>query len=222
MSSAIVIVSGGIDSVTLAYDVKQRGSDLTLLSFDYGQKHRKEIHFARLAAHKLESKHILLKFPDLSIYLSGSSLTDDRIEVPEGHYAEPSMKATVVPNRNAIMLSIAAAIASSNGIGSISAAFHAGDHFIYPDCRPTFVESFQAMLGTSLEGFLTPIVDVPYIRLSKSEIVARGAAIGVPFKDTWSCYNGRTLHCGLCGTCYERKEAFSLAGIEDPTEYEGG
>jgi 7-cyano-7-deazaguanine synthase len=152
--------------------------------------------------------------------LSGSALTDD-IEVPHGHYAAENMAVTVVPNRNAIMLSIAYGVAVARGARLVAAAVHAGDHYVYPDCRPQFVEAFDAMQRQAVEGFGDPDLRLhaPFIHKSKAEIVEIGTSLGVPYEDTWSCYEGGEIHCGLCGTCTERKEAFQLAGVPDPTKY---
>ena len=153
--------------------------------------------------------------------LKGSALTDN-IEVPEGHYAAPNMAVTVVPNRNAVMLAVAYAVAVAEKADIVSAGFHSGDHPIYPDCRPDFVEAFEAMERIATEGHAEASLHVyaPFVRISKQDIVAIGFRLGVPFQETWSCYKGLERHCGKCGTCQERREAFALAGIEDPTEYE--
>ncbi len=151
---------------------------------------------------------------------SGSALTDD-VDVPHGHYAAENMAVTVVPNRNAIMLSIAYGVAVARGARIVAAAVHAGDHYVYPDCRPGFVEAFDRMQREAVEGFGDPSLCLyaPFVHKTKAEIVEIGAALGVPYEDTWSCYEGGEVHCGLCGTCNERKEAFRLAGVPDPTEY---
>jgi 7-cyano-7-deazaguanine synthase len=152
--------------------------------------------------------------------LSGSALTDD-IEVPHGHYAAENMAVTVVPNRNAIMLSIAYGVAVARKAALVACAMHAGDHYVYPDCRPQFVEAFDAMQRQAVDGFGDPnlCLYAPFVNKTKAEIVEIGTSLNVPYEDTWSCYEGRELHCGLCGTCNERKEAFRLANVPDPTEY---
>ena len=153
--------------------------------------------------------------------LTGSALTDAGVDVPEGHYTDASMAATVVPNRNAIMLSIAVGVAVSRGAGAVATAVHAGDHAIYPDCRPAFIEAIEREARIANEGFIADgfQVQAPFLLLRKDEIVRRGAALGVPFEETWSCYLGEDLHCGRCGTCVERREAFELAAVPDPTRY---
>lgn len=217
---AIVIVSGGLDSVTLAYEMAEQTNDLHFLSFDYGQRHRKELHFARLAAKRLGARHDLIDLTGLTTLISNSSLTNTAIPVPDGHYAETTMKATVVPNRNAIMLSIAYGVAVSEEASVLALGVHAGDHFIYPDCRPDFIAKLGAALSSGNQGFGDPDLKIvtPYIGISKADIVRRGA-VRVPYTDTWSCYKGGDVHCGVCGTCSERREAFVIAGISDPTVY---
>jgi 7-cyano-7-deazaguanine synthase len=222
MSSVVVTVSGGLDSVTLAHELDSDGAELTLLSFDYGQRHRREIGFAARCAERLGARHVVADLTSVGQLLSGSALTDRTVDVPDGHYTDESMKATVVPNRNAILLSIATGLAVATGADTVATAVHAGDHPIYPDCRPAFVDAFDHMARVANSGFADQNFRVvaPYIALSKAEIVGRGAALGVPFEETWSCYRGGDAHCGRCGTCVERREAFELAGVPDPTAYE--
>ena len=221
MAKAIAIVSGGLDSVTLAYFLQAEGYDLHLLSFDYGQRHKKELSFAEKCAKRLEADFDVIDLSGIGKFLKGSALTDD-VPVPDGHYAEPSMAITVVPNRNAIMLSIAFGIAVAEQSEIVAAGVHAGDHFIYPDCRPVFIKAFDEMQRAAVEGFGNSKLklEAPFMNLGKHQIVHLGNAIGVPYADTWSCYKGGEKHCGTCGTCNERKEAFDLAGVPDPTEYE--
>ena len=214
------MVSGGADSVALAYLLASEGYSLRLLSFDYGQRHAKEIRYARVCAERLGAEHDVVDLRGVGGLLKGSALTDD-VPVPHGDYDEPNMALTVVPNRNAIMLSIAFGAAVADGAGIVAAGMHSGDHFVYPDCRPEFVEAFDAMQTKAIEGLddEPPRLHAPFIRRTKAEIVALGASLGVPFADTWSCYEGEEEHCGLCGTCRERREAFEFAGVEDPTVY---
>jgi 7-cyano-7-deazaguanine synthase len=153
--------------------------------------------------------------------LSGSALTDEGVDVPYGHYAAENMAVTVVPNRNAIMLSIAYGVAVARSASLVACAVHAGDHYVYPDCRPEFIDAFDRMQRLAVEGFGDPNLSLyaPFMRKTKAEIVELGTALGVPYEETWSCYEGGKFHCGLCGTCTERKEAFQLVGVPDPTEY---
>ena len=215
----IVICSGGLDSVTLAHKLASEHELIGLVSFDYGQRHKKEMGFAARCAARLNVPFIPIDISHMGSLLSGSALTDD-IDVPDGHYAEETMKVTVVPNRNAIMLAIAFGIASARGAEAVATAVHGGDHFIYPDCRPAFIEAFEAMQKHALEGMGEIKLLTPYVHLPKSDIAADGAKYGVPFEETWSCYKGGDQQCGRCGTCVERREAFHLAGVEDPTPYQ--
>ncbi|CAH2396970.1 7-cyano-7-deazaguanine synthase QueC [Mesorhizobium ventifaucium] len=215
----LVICSGGLDSVSLAHSVAAEHELAGLLSFDYGQRHRKELGYAALCAERLNTMHQIINIPEIGRGLSGSALTDN-VDVPDGHYAEDTMKITVVPNRNAIMLAIAFGLATAHKAKAVAMAVHGGDHFIYPDCRPAFIEAFQMMQDRALEGYAEIRLYTPYVNLTKGDIVLDGARHGTPFAETWSCYKGGERHCGRCGTCVERREAFHLAGHADPTDYE--
>ena len=214
---AVVLFSGGLDSTVLASHLISKGAEVRLLSIDYGQRHAKELaHGEVLAKHmNLPRKSLLL--PDLGDLLKGSSLTDDSVELPEGHYAEESMKATVVPNRNMILLALAGGYALSSGFDTIAYAAHAGDHFIYPDCRPEFAEAMEKALGLADWNDLS--LYRPFVDMTKADLVRLGTELGTPLEMTWSCYAGMDVHCGKCGTCVERKEAFELAKVHDPTKY---
>lgn len=217
---AIAIVSGGMDSVTLAYLLASRGYTLHLLSFNYGQRHVRELEYAARCAADLGAQHTIIDLSSITPLLSGSALTDN-IDVPEGHYAALNMRLTVVPNRNAIMLSIAYAVAVAEGATVVATGVHAGDHPIYPDCRPEFIAAFDAMELHATDGYAADGLHLyaPFVHMSKAEIVALGASLFVPYEHTWSCYKGGDAHCGVCGTCVERREAFQLAGVADPTKY---
>ncbi|MBB3919448.1 7-cyano-7-deazaguanine synthase QueC [Rhizobium fabae] len=215
----IVVCSGGLDSVSLAHKIAAEEQLIGLVSFDYGQRHRKELDFAAKCAARLAVPHHIIDIAAIGGHLSGSALTDD-VEVPDGHYAEETMKATVVPNRNAIMLAIAFGLAAAQKADAVAVAVHGGDHFIYPDCRPGFIDAFQRMQNEALDGYASVKLFAPYVHVSKAAIVADGAKYATPFAETWSCYKGGKLHCGRCGTCVERREAFHLADVTDPTEYE--
>lgn len=216
-----MIASGGLDSTVLAYWLAARRSDLTLLSFDYGQRHRVELDHAADIATLLECPHEIVDLTALGGLLVGSALTDNEVAVPDGYYTDESMRATIVPNRNAIMLDIAVAVAVARKADAVAFGAHAGDHAVYPDCRPAFVEHFTRSARTANEGLLVEEFEIlaPFVHLSKTDIVRIGAALGVPFERTWSCYRGGTVHCGTCGTCTERQEAFEQNGITDPTSY---
>lgn len=214
----ILICSGGLDSVVLAYKTAKEHRLQKLISFNYGQRHQKELDYAAMAGADLGVQHQIIDISGVGQVLTGSALTDN-VDVPDGHYAEDSMKQTIVPNRNAIMLTIAYGVACAEGAELVGTAVHGGDHFIYPDCRPDFVRSFEAMQQYALEDVAEIKLYTPFLELSKAQIVEEGAKLGVPFEKTWSCYKGGEIHCGRCGTCVERQEAFHLAGVEDPTVY---
>lgn len=212
---SLIIVSGGMDSITLLYDRKD--SIALALSFDYGSNHNsREIPYAQLHCKRLGIRHIVIPLDFMHQYFT-SSLLEGAEAIPDGHYADENMKSTVVPFRNGIMLSVAIGIAESNGLKKVLIANHGGDHAIYPDCRPDFISAINkaAMSGT----YLNVEVDAPYTNISKTDIARRGAALGIDYSETWSCYKGGAVHCGTCGTCVERKEALHDAGIDDKTEY---
>ncbi len=219
---AVALVSGGLDSVTLAHQLAAAGTDLELLAVDYGQRHRRELACAAACAERFAAPYHEIDLRAVGRLLTGSALTDASVAVPEGHYEAPTMAATVVPNRNAILLSVAVGVALAAGIDTVATAVHAGDHAVYPDCRPEFVAAFEHMARVANEGVGPGPVRVlaPFVHAKKHEIVALGARLGVPFAATWSCYAGGERHCGRCGTCVERREAFERAGVADPTEYE--
>jgi 7-cyano-7-deazaguanine synthase len=213
----VLIYSGGLDSTVLLYKLRIDGHDVRCLGIDYGQRHRRELEAGQSISRDLGVEYRIADLSNLRPLLAGSALTDD-VPVPDGHYADETMKTTVVPNRNMIMLSAAIGWAVSLSYDAVAYAAHAGDHTIYPDCRPAFVEAMRQAARLcdwkSIE-LLTPFVDT-----TKTEIVRLGARLGVPFERTWSCYKGETVHCGTCGTCVERREAFAHAGVNDPTAYD--
>jgi len=218
MGTYVVIYSGGIDSTTLVYELLKGGSSLHCLSIDYGQRHRRELEAAQSICADLRIPHEVADLRTLSKFLGSNSQTDFEVAVPEGHYTEESMKQTIVPNRNMLMLSVALSWAVSINADGVAYGAHAGDHAIYPDCRPEFVESMQR--AAALCDWQNMQLLAPYVSLSKEEIVRKGLQLGVPYEKTWSCYKGGALHCGKCGTCFERKEAFELVGVKDPTQYQ--
>jgi 7-cyano-7-deazaguanine synthase len=217
MNKAVIILSGGLDSTTLLYDLYARGKDVHAISFDYGQRHSKEIEMAKKTCGKVGVEHTIIDLSNLGGILSNSALTGD-IDVPEGHYADPTMQLTVVPNRNMIMLSIAIGHAINIGAKDVYYGAHAGDHAIYPDCRPGFVHTIQQV--AELCHYDPVYVHAPYLYMGKDKIVARGLSLGVDFTTTWTCYKGKEKACGKCGSCTERLEAFDLNNAKDPIEYE--
>ena len=213
---SVLIVSGGMDSITMLYEYKER---IALgISFDYGSNHNaREIPFAAMHCERLGIKHIVINLGFMHQYFK-SSLLEGAEAIPEGNYDEENMKSTVVPFRNGIMLSIAAGVAESNGLKYVMMANHGGDHTIYPDCRPEFV---SAMSEATRQGTYPGIeVLAPYTDITKSDIARHGKALGIDYAETWSCYKGGEHHCGKCGTCRERIEALADAGIEDHTVYD--
>jgi len=211
-----------MDSATLLHLALSQDEQAEAVSFDYGQRHRKELEYARELCDSLGVRHDVVDISAIRSHIGGSALTSDDIDVPEGHYESDNMKLTVVPNRNAIMLSIAFGIAVARGAERVGAAMHAGDHAVYPDCRPAFVEAFNTMQGVAVEGHGHPGLHLwtPFIHKTKTEIAALGGTLQVDYSLTWSCYKGLDLHCGVCGTCYERREAFRDSGVVDPTLYQ--
>lgn len=224
---AIICFSGGMDSTTLATMYLKQGFTLGLLSFDYGQRHgRRELAAGAKVAGYLDNLGIapvsrqVIDLSNIGDLLTGSALTDPEYDVPDGHYTDESMRVTVVPNRNAIMANIAIGVASSAEADVIAMGMHAGDHAVYPDCRPEFVRALRQTMVHALKGFHTPRLETPLINKTKTDIAVIGADVEAPLHLSWSCYKGREIHCGKCGTCVERREAFEQAGLTDPTEYE--
>lgn len=216
MKDSVIILSGGMDSVTLLYDKKK---DIAIaVTFDYGSNHNKrEMEFAKYHCEKLGIEHLIIPLDFIHKYFK-SSLLEGADAIPEGHYADDNMKSTVVPFRNGIMLSIACGIAESRGLHNVMIANHAGDHAIYPDCRATFITSMSEAMSYGTYGHV--LVYAPYTSITKTQIAMIGKTLGLDYSMTWSCYKGGEIHCGKCGTCVERKEALHDAGIEDNTIYE--
>jgi 7-cyano-7-deazaguanine synthase len=213
----VLIYSGGMDSTVLLYHLLDAGQSVAALSVDYGQRHKREIEAAAAICGRLEVEHRIADLQGLAPLMTGSSLTDPSVEVPHGHYEEETMKATVVPNRNMLLLATATAWALARKAETVAYAAHSGDHAIYPDCREEFAEAMDRAI--QLADWHKVRLQRPFVELSKADIVRRGAELGVPFAETWSCYEGGEVHCGRCGTCVERREAFHLAGVKDPTVY---
>lgn len=216
MKKGVIIVSGGMDSITLLYN---RAKEIELaVTFDYGSNHNKrEIEFAAYHCKQLGIEHIIIHLEFMHQYFK-SSLLSGADAIPEGHYASENMKSTVVPFRNGIMLAIACGLAESRNLDCVFIANHAGDHAIYPDCRATFIESMNEAMAYGTYNNVNIVA--PFTSLTKGQIAAIGEKLGIDYSKTYSCYKGGEKHCGKCGTCVERKEAFADAGLEDPTEYE--
>jgi 7-cyano-7-deazaguanine synthase len=215
----LAIVSGGMDSTVLAYYLNQLPDTklIGIVSVDYGQRHKRELECASRTALKLGVPLYPLDLSAMRPYISASALTGDQ-PVPHGHYADDNMRATVVPNRNMILLSLAVGVAISNGADRVAYGAHAGDHDVYPDCRESFVDALSSAIA--LCDYTPPKLMAPFVTMSKADIVKLGLRIGVPFENTWTCYEGGETACGKCGTCVERLEAFAIAGAHDPIDYQ--
>jgi len=217
MKKAVIIYSGGMDSFTLLHSAINEGLEVAAISFNYGQRHSKELDYAARVCSELEVEHQVVDVTSINALLQGSSLTSD-IDIPEGHYEEDSMKSTVVPNRNMIMLSLAVGYAVSINADAVYFGAHAGDHAIYPDCRKEFVDAMSTV--TQIANYQPVMVRAPFIDMSKGDIAALGKKLGIDYSKSWTCYNGREKACGKCGACQERLEAMEFADIIDSTEYE--
>ena len=215
MKDSVIITSGGMDSTTMLYEYRdQIGLAIT---FDYGStQNGRERLCAVTHCQRLGIKHIIVRLDFMHRYFK-SALLEGPEAIPDGNYDDENMKSTVVPFRNGIMLAIACGIAESNGFRRVMIANHAGDHSIYPDCRAEFIDAMsQAMQAGTYENVE---VFAPYTNLSKTEIARHGAALGLDYSETYSCYKGGEHHCGTCGTCTERRQALRDAGINDTTIY---
>lgn len=217
MKQAVAVISGGLDSTVMVYQLLEENYAVKLLSFDYGQKHIHELEVAYATAKRLGLDHEVVDLYSCRRLLSSALTSYQRI--PEGHHSDPEMVANTVPNRNAIMLSIAFGWAASLNYNTVAIGIEGSEHSIYPDCRQPFLSAFWNMEYQSLLGYGTIDLVTPLASMSKVEVVKRGDRLAVPFEQTYSCYNGGVLHCGRCGACSKRIEAFKLANILDPTEY---
>ncbi|WP_133469039.1 7-cyano-7-deazaguanine synthase QueC [Paraglaciecola marina] len=213
----VVIFSGGMDSFTVLNLAVKQGFDVFALSFDYGQRHKKELEYAARACSNLGVHHKIVDISAINQLIGGSSLTSD-IDVAEGHYEEDSMKTTVVPNRNMILLSMAVGYAVSINANKVFYGAHSGDHAIYPDCRPEFVHKMNDVCA--IANYEAVEIVTPYLDVSKTAILTAGLEMNLDYNQTWTCYNGREKACGKCGACQERLEAFSENQVSDPLEYE--
>lgn len=219
--SAVLLLSGGIDSTTLAYKLSQKHQLITV-AINYGQRHSMELAYARQCAERLKSPHLEIDLQSASQVLTTSALVNKDLAIPHGHYTDPAMRSTIVPNRNAILLSVGVAVAVARQASLVFLAAHAGDQAIYPDCQPAFFTAFETMTRIANAGQVPDDfrIEAPFIEMTKNEIVQLGHQLEVPWTATWSCYQGASRHCGRCGACVERQESFALANITDPTEYE--
>lgn len=214
---AVVVYSGGMDSYTLLHKALAEKKEVFAVTFNYGQRHAKEVDVAANVCRKLGITHKIVDISSINQLIGGSALTDE-IDVPEGHYEEPSMQQTVVPNRNMILLSLAVGYAVSLNASQVHYGAHSGDHAIYPDCRPEFVAQMNAVC--QIANYDPIDIVTPYLNNSKIEILTDGLRMGLDYVHTWTCYNGRDKACGKCGACQERLEAFAENGVTDPLDYE--
>jgi 7-cyano-7-deazaguanine synthase len=219
--TAVAIASGGLDSTTLLYKLRQEGERVSALTFLYGQRHKREVESAKEICGLLGVEHTLIDLTALKPLFTSSALTNELIRIPNvpesvEHY--DTLKTTIVPNRNAIFISVAVARAISVGANNVYFGVHASDRGVYPDCRPGFVEALQTALRLGTDNHSLRII-APFLNMTKGDIVKLGTRLEVPYSLTWSCYNGGVKHCGVCSSCRERKRAFLEAGLNDPTEY---
>jgi 7-cyano-7-deazaguanine synthase len=220
MKSSIVILSGGLDSSVLLLSLLTQARSVRALSINYGQRHSRELEHAALICKTLGVEHRTADLSALRPLLAGSSQTDDTVAVPHGHYAEETMKVTVVPNRNMLMLSVATAWAISTKTDSVAYGAHAGDHAQYPDCREEFCQPLAEAMANA--DWHRVALERPFLAISKADIVRLGNLLpGGPeiMAESYSCYEGGEYHCGRCGTCVERAQAFAEAGVVDRTLY---
>lgn len=216
MKDSIIVLSGGLDSTTMLYEYRERIA--MAVSFHYGSNHNdRELAFAKLHCERLGIQHLIIPLDFIGRHFN-SSLLAGADAVPEGHYNDDNMRSTVVPFRNGIMLAVAAGLAENNGLQYVMIANHAGDHTIYPDCRPEFISAMDAAISNGT--YNNARILAPYTNITKADIARRGKLLKIDYAETWSCYKGGKVHCGKCGTCVERREALRLAGIEDTTVYE--
>jgi 7-cyano-7-deazaguanine synthase len=213
----VLVYSGGLDSTVLLHHLLAEGHGVRALSVHYGQRHARELDAARDLAAGLGVEHRVIDLSSLAALFPGGALTSSTSPIPLGDYDPAGMRTTTVPNRNMVLLAVALAWAAHLGLDGAAFAAHAGTPTAYPDCRPSFAE---AMDRAAREADWRPLrVLAPFVTWTKAEVVRRGAALGVPFGRTWSCYVGGPTHCGRCGTCRDRRNAFLQAGVPDPTEY---
>ena len=214
---AVVIYSGGMDSYTVLHRALRQGFDVHALSFHYGQRHAKELQVAEKVCQDLAIDHRLIDIRAVHSLMDSSALTDSEYAMPSGEYAEGNLAATVVPNRNMVLLSLAIAYAVNIGADVCFYGAHGGDHVLYPDCRPEFVDRMNAV--SAIANFEPVHIEAPYLHSDKATILADGLAMGLDYAQTWTCYLGEELACGRCGSCHERLAAFAANGLTDPLRY---
>lgn len=217
MIDAIAVLSGGMDSTVMLAHALDQGKTAAALSFDYGSKHNaRELPMAAGLCKKMGVTHEIVKLPFMNELFS-SSLLQSGGEIPDGTYEQSNMKSTVVPFRNGILISIAVGYAESKGAKAVLLGSHAGDHFIYPDCRPEFNRAFSRAVDLGTDGKVN--LSFPFEQIDKRDIGDLGRSLGVDFAMTWTCYKGGEIHCGTCGSCLERKYALRYDQGLDVTRY---
>ncbi|KPQ22054.1 MULTISPECIES: 7-cyano-7-deazaguanine synthase QueC [unclassified Halomonas] len=215
--TVVVIYSGGMDSFTLLHRALNEGYHVHALSFDYGQRHARELDTARLVCQRLDIPHQVVDIRAIHSLIDNSALTNPDHPMPHGDYDRDNLAATVVPNRNMILLSLAIANAVNIGAQRVDYGAHGSDHVLYPDCRPAFVEAMDQV--AKIANFSPVSVHAPYLHASKADILEEGLAMGLDYRHTWTCYEGRELACGRCGSCRERLAAFAANNVTDPLPY---
>ncbi|MBZ5488222.1 7-cyano-7-deazaguanine synthase QueC [Halomonas aquamarina] len=215
--ATVVIYSGGMDSYTVLHRALREGLNVHALSFNYGQRHARELEVATQVCQQLGVPHQVVDIRAIHGLIDSSALTDATQAMPDGDYADDNLRATVVPNRNMILLSLAIAKAVNIGAGRVDYGAHGGDHVLYPDCRPEFVDAMNQVAG--IANFDPIVLHAPYLKATKAEILRDGLAMGLDYRHTWTCYEGRALACGKCGSCRERLEAFAANNATDPLAY---
>lgn len=216
-SSAVCVLSGGMDSATLLWYLKANNVEVSAISIDYGQRHCRELESAAQLCQRAGVFHVIVDLANLRSVMIGSSQTDPSVDVPQGHYEDESMKRTVVPNRNMVLLAIAGSFCASLSYEAVAYGAHAGDHAIYPDCRPEFVQAMQRPFA--LADYQSKYIYAPFIQMDKGDVARLGEELGVPWELTWTCYEGEEVHCGKCGACQERIEAFKKTMAGDSVEF---
>lgn len=217
-TATVVIYSGGMDSYTVLHRALREGLEVHALSFDYGQRHARELDVATHVCRQLGIPHQVVDIRAIHGLIDNSALTNADQAMPTGDYADDNLRATVVPNRNMILLSLAIAKAVNIGAGRVDYGAHGGDHVLYPDCRPEFVDAMNHVAG--IANFEHVTLHAPYLYSSKADILRDGLSMGLDYQHTWTCYEGRALACGQCGSCRERLEAFAANNVLDPLAYD--
>jgi len=221
MMKAVCLLSGGMDSSTLAYVAKNRGYDILALHLNYGQRtERKELACAKIIADLLDAEAFIEIRLDYFTMFGASSLTDQKIAVEEYDPGRMHMPTTYVPFRNANLLSIATSFAEARGADAIFIGVQSLDYSGYPDCRPQFIEAFQNVIDLGTKDTTIITLFAPFIAMTKADILKEGIKLNVPYEHTWSCYRNEEKACGTCGSCHFRKEAFAAVGRQDPLQYE--